>query len=342
MVDLLNQKNNEVSLFEKISSYENLYLAFKECSRGKRSKVGFQKWHLFYGEKLKELESELKLTGNYQWGGYREFFVHDPKKRLIMAAPFKDRIIHTAIYRVIAPIIDKTLGAHTYACRVGMGNTHAASRLYCQLKLMGEKRYCIKLDVKKYFQAINHEIFLENFFKVLPDASLERLVFGLIKSSPSMPLNGIPIGNLTSQLFANFYLSACDKLACEKLGIDFFSKTILPDAFYIRYMDDILVISDDKAKAFEVANELINFAQNFLNLEIPQNKKIIIGKDPIPFLGFVLGHEGYRPLQRNRRRFQKNIRRLEKRKVAPSVRAHVLQSYEAWKNLKEEINVVKV
>jgi hypothetical protein len=225
-VDLLNQKNIRPTLFEVASTYQHIYDSFRDCSRGKRSKVGFQKYHLHFGEKLKELEMELKRTQNYKWGGYREFYVHDPKKRMIMAAPFKDRVVHTILYKALTPVLEPTLGAHTFACRVAMGNSNAVSKLYAQLKLMGENRYCIKLDVKKYFQSIDHEI--------------------------------------------------------------------------------------------------------------PDNKKVILGIDPIPFLGFVLDHTTYRPLQRNSRRFGKKLQRLEKSKALPSLKAQVKQSYDSWKILKEK------
>jgi len=335
-VDLLNQKNIRPTLFEVASTYQHLYDSFRDCSRGKRSKVGFQKYHMHFGEKLKELEMELKRTNNYKWGGYREFYVHDPKKRMIMAAPFKDRVVHTVLYKTLTPVIEPTLGAHTFACRVGMGNSHAVSKLYAQLKLMGENRYCIKLDVKKYFQNIDHEILFDNFVKILPDQSLNPILLGLIRSNGNKTV-GIPIGNLTSQLFANFYLSSADQFACKSLGIDYFSNSLQKESFYIRYMDDIVILSNDKQQAFKVANDLIDYVSSKLKLEIPNNKKVILGKDQIPFLGFVLDHSSYRPLQRNGRRFGKKLQRLERSDALPSLKAQVQQSYESWKILKEKI-----
>ncbi len=341
-MDLLSQKNNEENLFEIVSSYQHLYDSFKDCSRGKRSKYGFQKYHLHHGEKLKELEMELKSTHNYKWGGYREFYVHDPKKRMIMAAPFKDRVVHTALYKTLTPIIEPTLGVHTFACRVGMGNSHAVSTLYSQLKLMGKNRYCIKLDVKKYFQSIDHDILLSKLTEILPDQSLAPIILGLVhschsKNEATKKSLSIPIGNLTSQLFANFYLSSADQFACRNLGIDYFSKSQQEKSFYIRYMDDIVILSNDKGQAISVANAFIDFVSTQLKLEIPSYKKMILASDPIPFLGFVVGDDSYRPLQRNVRRFHKHLNRLERQDALPSLKAQVTQSYESWKNLKEDI-----
>ncbi len=338
-VDLLSQKHNEQTLFEVVSSYEHLYRSFKDCSKGKRSKYGFQKYHMHHGEKLKELEIELKTTHNYKWGGYREFYVHDPKKRMIMAAPFKDRVVHTALYNALVPVVAPTLGTHTFACRRGMGNSHAVSRLHAQLKLMGEDRYCIKLDVKKYFHSINHEILISSLSKVLPDKSLDAILLGLIHSCRAHSKSdlAIPIGNLTSQLFANFYLSPADQLACKRLDIDYFSNKIKKESFYIRYMDDIVILSNNKEHAFDVANSLIEFISSELRLEIPSYKKVILGKGPIPFLGFVLTHNSHRPLQRNTRRFTKKLNRMDRQNALPSLKAQVHQSYESWKILREVI-----
>jgi hypothetical protein len=144
---------------------------------------------------------------------------------------------------------------------------------------------------------------------------------------------GIPIGNLTSQLFANFYLSSLDRLACEKLDIAFGEDKIEPHAHYIRYMDDMVILSTSKAKAFEVAVSLVDHATRELELKIPPEKMAVIGKDPIPFLGFVLNHDGYRALRRNERKFVKKLKRAAEVGVAPSRRAQMLQSYESWQEL---------
>ena len=140
MGDLLSMR--EEMLIDRVSDFENLLLAFQECSRGKKSKCGYQNFIFNYGEKLKFIEYELKCKRDFKWGDYRSFYVHDPKKRLVMAAPFRDRIVHTAIHRVIDPIIDKELGCRTFACRYDMGNRNAVIRLEEQLKRM-EYYYCV-------------------------------------------------------------------------------------------------------------------------------------------------------------------------------------------------------
>lgn len=327
--------NEAKTLLEQVSSFENLFAAFQECSRGKRSKRGYQNYLFAYGEKLKGIENELKKSKTFQWSGYREFEVYEPKKRLVMAAPYRDRIVHTAIHWILFPIIDPTMGVRTYACRYGMGNHNAATRLLDQLRLMGKKRYCIKLDVRKYFESIPHEIFLSRFLAKIEDRSLDELLKGLMASHArySDLKRGIPIGNLTSQLFANFYLSSLDAIACEKLGIDFHEDKKEIHAFYIRYMDDLVIVANSKEDAFEVAMTLVKYARKDLELNIPPEKIVVLSNDPIPFLGFVLDENGHRPLRRNERKFVKKLKRATKQGVSSSYKAQMLQSYESWQLL---------
>lgn len=323
------------TLLDRVSSFENLLQSFKECSRGKRTKRGYQNYLFAYGEKLKSVEEELKRTKTFRWFGYREFNVYEPKKRLVMAAPYRDRVVHTALHCIMFPIVDPTMGVRTYACRLGMGNRHAALRLKEQLAYMGKNRYCIKLDVKKYFESIPHDEFLRRFLKILPDRSLDKLLESLVASHPGYHQlrRGIPIGNLTSQLFANFYLLSVDRMACELLDINFFEDKKETHAHYIRYMDDMVILTNNKKKAFEVATELVKHATNSLSLSIPPEKFMVIGPDPIPFLGFVLSHDGYRPLKRNERRIKKKIKRATANGAKESLKAQMKLSFDQWQKL---------
>jgi len=325
----------EQSLLDQIGNFENLILAFKECSKGKKSTSGHQKFLFNYGEKIKSMEQEIISTSDYRWGTYREFYVYDPKKRLVMAAAYKDRVLHTAIHRVLDPILDVRLGARTFACRNNMGNRAAALRLSEQLKRMGKNRYCIKLDVQKYFQSIHHDTLYEMLFKVLPDQSLKKIIFSLLKSHKDYAQlgRGIPIGNLTSQAFANFYLSIADQVGCQELEIDFHEDFKEEHDFYIRYMDDIVILSRTKEKAIRVANQVRSACMDYLKLNIPTNKYVVLGDAPIPFLGYVMDECGYRVIRRNERKFAKKIKRLDKNNYSLSYQAQVRQSYEAWREL---------
>ncbi len=329
----------KMHLLEQVSSFQNLHSAFLECSKGKRKTLGYMDTLFGVGETLLSISGQLQ-TGKYSWGNYREFYVTDPKQRLVMAAPFVDRIVHHAIHRVIEPIIDKTLCDSVFACRKGKGNRYAVLYLKQALDILGRDRYVIKLDVRKYFMSISHRILMREIERFLPDDSLKRLLETLLESYPAYAIasRGIPIGNLTSQLFANFYLSSADRMACELLNLDYNwlqNKALIKDGFYIRYMDDLVILAKEKRKARDVADTLHTHISEYLELDVPFYKKVSLSNDPVPFLGYVLSEEGVRPLSRNHRRHIKQMRRLEKQQALPSQKNQVRLSYMAWCDIEE-------
>lgn len=150
-------------LFEQVYDFENLYRAYLSARRKKRYRPDVLKFTANLEENLIALQNEL-IWKTYEVGYYREFFVHEPTKRLIMALPFRDRIIQWAIFRVINPIFDSCFIGHSYACRVGKGTHAAADRLHCWQKLVDrkpEKYYYLKLDVSKYFYRVDHGVTLD-------------------------------------------------------------------------------------------------------------------------------------------------------------------------------------
>jgi RNA-directed DNA polymerase len=316
-----------MTLLEKVYDFENLLEAYKNCRRGKRATIGDQKFFTNYPERLLEIQDELKANF-YKWGTYREFYVVDPKKRLIMAAPFKDRIVHHAIHRVISPFVENELEDSVCACRIGMGNRYAVLKLKEKLQKL-ESRYVIKLDVKKYFPSIDHKILFDDLNEVLPDKTLSQLLWTLIQSHNVYKElgRGIPIGNLTSQLFANFYLSKVDKLIVKRL------KESHESAFYLRYMDDLLIVGLDKKSVCKTSRDAIELSAQ-RNLEIPIYKRVHLSNDPIPFLGYLVDSEMVRSLSRNTRKIKRNLNKLEKANVRESYKQMVRLSYANWASLK--------
>lgn len=329
-----------MTLLEEVASFQNLYEAYHECAKRKRSSMGFQKSRFNLGEALVELSEQLR-GNSYQWGPYREFHVCDPKRRLIMAAPYMCRVVHHAIHRVILPYLDVGLSDSVFACREGRGNRFASQLLFRRLRIFGPKRYTLKLDISQYFPSINHAQLLRLIEADLPDDSLHHLLVSLLASHPGYAQRGygIPIGNLTSQLFANFYLRQVDQAACAGLGVPYLWLTeteLNPTAFYIRYMDDMILIADKKEKVCEVADCIVREMTPRLGLNIPMRKRMHIGDAPIPFLGYVMDHENVRPLARNARKIKQKISRMERENQRPSLIAQVRNSYEAWIDLEEE------
>jgi len=328
-----------VTLLDQVSDFENLLAAHRECSRGKRNKIGYKTSLFALGERLIAIRNQLR-ENYYAWGNYRHFTVTDPKARLVMAAPFMDRVVHHAIHRVIEPILDRHLSDSVFACRHGRGNRTAVQAAFHALKSIGPERFAIKLDVKKYFFSIRHKILMEQIHASLPDPSLEPLLLHLLASHPEYAAQdrGIPIGNLTSQLFANFYLASADRVAIDLLGAPYFwtEETLFKQTlniFYVRYMDDLLIISRSKQHALDAAQAVVEHCDQSLDLEIPFQKRMPIASDPIPFLGFMISHEGYRPLMRNHRRFNKKLNRLRRAGTPDSQLEQVITSFDAWQKL---------
>lgn len=318
------------TLLERIASSENLYAAYKNCLRGKRKSSGYYKSLFAIGESLLVMQRQL-LGGTYAWKGYRSFYVHDPKRRIVMAAPFSDRIVHHAIHRHIEPLLDCYLSDSVFACRHDRGNRAAVLALLDCLKTIGPNRFTMKLDVEKCYETINLKVLYEAVIAKLPDTSINPLLWALIHNHPEYAArgHGIPIGNLTSQLFANFYLSPLDGVA----------HSLLKQGKLFRYMDDLVLVGPDKKEIMEAAWAVVECAKKELKLNIPFTKMVPLGNDPVPFLGFVVSHSGYRILARNRRRHTKQLGRLAKRTAKPSEVAQVTQSFSAWKILPGETEV---
>ncbi len=269
---------------EQIASFDNLSEAFRECSRGKKGSIGYQRGMFANGEKLLRMKERLQ-GGTYEWGQYREFVVRDPKARLVMAAPFMDRVVHTAIHRVIDPLIDRQLYDRVYACRKGKGTRNAIIDLLITLRSIGQERFVMKLDVRKYFASIQHEILMKKLSDSLPDQSLTEFLWSLLRNYPeyASARRGIPIGNLTSQLFANFYLMSADRVAVDAL-----KNSGHKTGFYFRYMDDMILGGSTKKMVMDAAHATIRHVKDELSLDIPYQKQMPIGNAPVPFLGFLL------------------------------------------------------
>lgn len=309
------------TLLAEVTNLEKINLAFHQCLRGKRTAMGAQKVFRHWDKLLFSLQENLLLGEDYPWGKYRKFFVSDPKRRLISSAPFIDRVAHRAIHNSLYPVIDQFFIPTTFACREGKGNGRAVIFLR---KLLREKPndYILKLDVKKFFNSINQYILFRKLARSLPDKSLLGLILGLLRSHPDLEKGkGLPLGNLTSQIFANFYLNEIDQRMYQ-----------LTNGKYIRYMDDILIFGKSLNEINILKKEILTIASRE-QLSFPLKKRAVFAPDtPIPFLGFLVDKDKAIPLSRNRRRTEMKLKRKinsnwEDYKIYQSV-----LSYESWKN----------
>ncbi|MFW6047203.1 MAG: reverse transcriptase/maturase family protein [Candidatus Woesearchaeota archaeon] len=270
------------NLFNQVISLDNLYNAYRKSRKGRNNRKEILDFTLNLEEELLLLQKEL-VEGKYSIGEYRNFIIYEPKKRVISALPFRDRVVQHAICNIIEPLFDKRFVYDSYACRKGKG-THAGIKRLNKFMNKNKATYVLKCDIKKYFPSVNNDILKKLIRKKISDKKLLDLIDEIINSHG----RGIPIGNLTSQLFANIYLNE----------LDYFIKHDLRLKQYIRYMDDFIVLHSDKKYLHRIKEEIICFLKGF-DLEL-HNKKVNIYpvKNGIDFLGY-LNHCFYRKVRKS-------------------------------------------
>ncbi|MDD3292780.1 MAG: reverse transcriptase/maturase family protein [Candidatus Pacebacteria bacterium] len=266
------------NLFPKVVDFKNIHLSYLKTRKRKKYASKALKFSFNLERNLLEIKRELILK-TYKHGKYSEFIVYDSKKRTIKAPCFKDRVVHHALCNIIEPIFDKSFVSDSYACRNNKGTHKGIKRLKAFLK-NENNCYCLKCDISKYFDNINHNVLISFVKRKIKDKEIIWLIQGIVKSSyKDEEDKGIPIGNLTSQLFANIYLNELDQ----------FIKHVLRKRKFIRYMDDFLILDKEK-KQMRILKEVIRL---FLskNLKLKFNPKkvdifpLFLGID---FLGYIL------------------------------------------------------
>jgi len=207
--------------------------------------------------------------------GYNFFTNYDSKKRKIASAHLRDKIVHRMLYNKLNDVFDKNFIFDSYACRINKGTSRAIKR--CQKFLRNKDLvYFLKSDIRKYFDNIDHKILKQYLLEKIKDNDIMNLLDIIIDSYCVIENKGVPIGNLTSQMFANIYLNKVDQFIKHKLQV----------RYYIRYMDDFIILSDDKDYLKKLLEEIREFLQNNLKLEI-SNKHTILAKidNGVVFLG---------------------------------------------------------
>lgn len=256
------------NLFNGLCSFENLLKAAKKAQKGKRFKSSTGNFNLKLEDELISIQQEL-LTQTYQMGDYKRFYIYDPKKRLISAAPYRDRVVQHTLCNLIEPIFDKSFVFDSYACRKDKGSHLAVARFkhFCRFN-----NYVLKCDIKNYFASINHEVLYRLILRKIKDTKTLWLIKLIIDSTPSP---GVPIDNLTSQIFANLYLNE----------LDYFVKDNLKCKCYVRYMDDMAIFSNDKAELSRIKLAIREYLVK-LKLQLHENKSQIFKTRKVNFLGY--------------------------------------------------------
>ncbi len=242
------------NLFEKVPTRDNLRLAFSRAIRGKRDRRDVRAFGQDLDRNLSELARSI-LAESLTLGQAVEFTIFDPKQRVITAPCFRERVLHHAILNVCEPVFETFLIDDTYACRVGKGRIRALSRAVTFCRRFS---HATKIDMRQYFASIPHERLQELLEKRFKDRRLLRLFENIIGSHSSSTAHGLPIGSLTSQHFANFYLAWFDRYVKETLRV----------RGYLRYMDDCILWSDSPSSITVITDACRRFLEEELRLEI--------------------------------------------------------------------------
>jgi len=324
--------------FEEIISLENLFLAWREFLVGKKKKKDVQEFSRNLADNILALHEDL-ANKTYRHGGYKSFYVNDPKRRHIHKAAVCDRLLHHAVHRILYPFFDETFIADSFSCRLGKGTHRALNRFRAMARKVGKNHtqtvWVLKCDIKKFFANIDHEVLLNILKEYIPDENILWLLENVIESFSSSLLGanemsdaaipstrllrfarndkngvGLPLGNLTSQLFANVYMNIFDQWVKHKLK----SKN------YLRYADDFVFFSHDRKWPLRIIPIVKRFLAEELKLTLHPDKiffkTVASGVD---FLGWA-HFSGYRVLRRT------TERRMLTR-ISENSKLETLQSY---------------
>jgi len=267
--------------YENIISPENLLEAWKEFLRGKRKKRDVQEFQLNLMDNIIEIHRDLE-NFKYNHGGYKAFRINDPKPRNIHKANVRDRLLHRAIYRVLYPFFGRTFISDSFSCRNEKGTHKALNRFrnftYKVSKNNTKTCWILKCDIRKFFENINHDILLDILNRYIPNQNIIWLLEKVIRSFSSKPNTGLPLGNLTSQLFVNIYMNEFDQFVKHKLKIE----------HYIRYADDFVILSENRNRLENQIEPIKEFLGNRLKLELHPNKIFIRTLySGVDFLGWI-------------------------------------------------------
>lgn len=337
--------------YSNLISIENLFQAFYEFRKGKSKRIDVQEFERNLEDNLFELHQRLR-NKTYKHGNYQSFYVQDPKQRHIHKAKVADRVVHHLLYTLLYKLFDSTFIYDSYSCRLDKGTHKGVKRLEKFTRQVSKNytRSCwaLKCDVKKFFASIDHEILLSLLKKRIKDNNVFWLLDQVIESfcicSPNSYSHlssgsmeggkGIPLGNLTSQIFANIYLNELDQFVKQKLRIK----------HYLRYADDFIILSSDRKEVCKHTGILEKFLQKNLSLEL-HPKKIILRKLEwgIDFLGYIVLPHYVLPRTKTRKRiFKKFKEKIESASFNQSLQSYLgyfkhAKSYKLTQKLKNEV-----
>jgi len=291
-------------LWTRLISWENLFSAHRAASKGKRYRPAALRFSAQLEENLINIQNHL-IWYSWQPGEPREFRVVDPKPRLIQAPPYADRVVHHALVNAIEPLFERRFIYDSYACRRGKGVHAAIQRLQYFLRV-AQRRWgsvCVlQMDISKYFASISHDRLMSVLRRSIPDADVLWLCEAIIRAGGNNGI-GIPVGALTSQLFANAYLDRLDHFVKDDLG----------ERYYLRYMDDFVVLGPDSKSMRALRLRIERWLDEELGLRVNPKSDVYPAKAGVDFCGYRTWSTHILPRKRNVKRARKSLRGLRRR-----------------------------
>jgi retron-type reverse transcriptase len=290
-------------LWSEVIAFENLLQASKQAQKGKRFRDNVLEFNYNLESELFSLQRDLQ-TMTYRTGAYKTFEIVEPKRRLISAAPYRDRVVHHALCNIIVPIFDRTFIHNSYANRVGKGNHRALKQF---VEFSRNNRYVLQCDICKYFPSIDRLTLKAQIRRKIKCPDTLWLIDLIVDSSnPQEPIGdrqrGLPIGNLTSQFFANVYLSGFDRFVKEQLQVK----------NYLRYVDDFALFHSDRAFLADARCQVEAYLESIYLTIHPIKSQLFETKYGTNFVGFRVLRDRLRVRSENLRRGRRRLRVMKK------------------------------
>lgn len=289
------------NIYSNIYDFSNLLKAHRRARRNKRFKSDVVRFSQNVEEQVIDLQNQL-IYGTYQVGNYYEFEVYEPKQRTIRALPFKDRVVQHALCNILTPLLENSMIYDSYACRKGKGAQRGMLRAKQFIRREGPGGWIVKADVRKFFDSIDHEVLRRILSRKIKDRKALWLCYKFIGNNE----RGIPIGNLTSQFFANVYMDQLDHHVKDELG----------EKKYVRYMDDFIVVCGSKEQALAMKEHLEVWLKENLHLELNAKTQIFPQGQGVNFLGYRVWWSGIKIRHTTVRRIKRKIKVFLRRRVA--------------------------
>ncbi len=329
-------------VFDQIISLENLFAGWKEFHKDKQIKPDVLKFELNLEPNIFQLHRDLK-SHRYKHGPYTSFYITDPKRRHIHKATVRDRVLHHAVFNILNPLFEPTFISHSFSCRIGKGSHKGVDCLTKTLRQISLNYtgpcFALKCDISKFFASIDHSVLLNLLSKKIKDDKAMWLIKEIIGSFCSNQSNlfekrGLPIGNLTSQLFANIYLNELDQFVKHELRVK----------NYLRYTDDFIIASDNKEYLEKILKPIKEFLEQKLFLKLHPHK-VVIRKfnQGVDFLGYVvLPHYCLMRNKTKQRIFRKLRNRVKEYKTGEISQQTLEQSLQSYLGVLSHANTYEL